>query len=292
MLATTTRRQLILYRYNSTGPLTCLKYKQTLDSICFTNKSPILIFTGDTSGQVVKWEQKHSNQVVFTHETLLKSEFAERESSKIQGATKEKSKILNNNNKLSKMLSVKQTNIILKLLYVESIDLILGACEDASIYVWGFDQEAVKLLKNMKITTPEEDEENKKLKYLNEYYMKLNELEVNDSVQHDLEINQQKIEKKNGVVNSESQYNNSDSVTNRVAGFVLKKILSEHTSCVTSLVLIEKNNAKFLLSGGWDRRICIWDLENIRLYDIFRNRATNNFDDIELACDGKNTGQF
>ena len=90
MLATTTRRQLVLYRYNSTGPLTCVKYKQTLDSVCFTGKSPILVFSGDSMGQVVKWEQKHSNQVVFTHETLLKSEFAERESSKIQGPLKVK----------------------------------------------------------------------------------------------------------------------------------------------------------------------------------------------------------
>jgi hypothetical protein len=177
--------------------------------------------------------------------------------------------------------------------------------KDTSIYVWGFDQEAVKLLKKMKITTPEEDEENRKLKFINDYYMKLNELEVvNDPVQQDQDSSQHKIDSSNLASNNAA----SDSVTNRVAGFVLKKILSEHTrlafdsenylisklinsislsSCVTSLVLVEKNNDAFLLSAGWDRRICIWDLENIRLYDIFRNRATNNFDDIELACDGK-----
>jgi hypothetical protein len=34
--------------------------------------------------------------------------------------------------------------------------------------------------------------------------------------------------------------NEGDSVTNRVAGFILKKVLSEHTSCVTSLVVIER----------------------------------------------------
>jgi hypothetical protein len=116
--------------------------------------------------------------------------------------------------------------------------------------VWGFDQEAVKLLKNMKITTTEEDEENKKMKYLKECYMKLNELELpNESVNQD--INRQKTENKTVESNSDSFSATSDSVTNRVAGYVLKKILGEHTSCVTSLTLVEKNNDKFLLSAGW-----------------------------------------
>jgi WD40 repeat protein len=150
MMASTTRRQLYLYKYNNMGPLTCLKYRQTLDSICYTSKSPILVFTGDSMGNVVKWEQKHSNQVVYTQETLLKSEFAERESSKIQGPMKalkdrlNQNSVTNNNNNNNKIRSVnggssisKRTNIILRLLYLESSDLIFGACEDASIYVWG-----------------------------------------------------------------------------------------------------------------------------------------------------------
>lgn len=311
MLATTTRRQLILYRYNSSGPITCIKYKQTLDSLCFTNKSPILVFTGDSSGQVVKWEQKHSNNVVFMHEVLLKSEFAERESSKIQGpmkALKDKQQQLKKiedqkpsyggrnmkRSNLSKRNDAtplnKKTNIILRLLYWESMDLIFGACEDASIYVWGFDQEALKLIKNVKITTPEE-EEDMKLRSINEYMMKLNEMDQlmqNGSLVEDQDKNflQQRLKKNSEGVNNDNT-TASDSVANRVAGYVLKKILCEHTSCVTSLVVVERNKEGFLLSAGWDRRICIWELENIRLYDIFRNKTAQNFDEIELASDGK-----
>lgn len=77
-------------------------------------------------------------------------------------------------------------------------------------------------------------------------------------------------------------------MTNRVAGFILLKILSEHTSCVTSLSLIERPDlysSTYMISAGWDRRICIWDLRRLRLFDIFRN-SSSKFDEIELASDG------
>ena len=41
----------------------------------------------------------------------------------------------------------------------------------------------------------------------------------------------------------------------------------------------------YLISSGWDRRICIWDLERLRLFDLFRNSSTK-FEEIELASDG------
>ena len=43
----------------------------------------------------------------------------------------------------------------------------------------------------------------------------------------------------------------SDSVTNRVAGFICKYVFSEHESCVTSLVVIERNkdlNSTYVVS--------------------------------------------
>ncbi len=86
----------------------------------------------------------------------------------------------------------------------------------------------------------------------------------------------------------QSKEDKDDSVTNRVAGFILKKVLSEHTSCVTSLVVIERPDlysTRYLISGGWDKRIAIWDLDRLRLFDLFRNASTD-FDQVELASDG------
>jgi len=38
-------------------------------------------------------------------------------------------------------------------------------------------------------------------------------------------------------------FQEGDSVTNRVAGFVCKYVFCEHESCVTSLVVVEKENS-------------------------------------------------
>lgn len=95
MLATTSRRQLLVYKYNPSGCLTSLKCRQTLDSVGFTRKVPILIFTGDSNGQVLKWEQKQSNQLIYGSEMMFKSEFAPRESSRIQGQAKQINEIEN-----------------------------------------------------------------------------------------------------------------------------------------------------------------------------------------------------
>lgn len=298
MLATTSRKQLIVYRYNSCGCLTSLKYKQPIDSICYTSKIPILIFTGDTNGNVCKWEQRQSNQLIYGSENLMKSEFVAKESSRIQGQSKinnqanNNSAVSNNDQKASRPSSSSQvvlfrkTNVVLKMLFVESLDLVLAACEDACIYVWGFDDEAVKILKNMKYSDIDNStkEDADTYNYYKEY------LKTVSNTQYDFDNN-------NGFTSDDyedpqaanAKKDETDSVTNRVAGFVLKKILSEHTSCVTSLVTIDRPdlyNTKYLLSAGWDRRVCIWDLEKLRLFDLFRNKNSNSFEEVELASDG------
>jgi WD40 repeat protein len=285
MLGTTSRKQLIVYRYNPSGCITSLKYRTTLDSICFTSKAPILIFTGDTNGYVLKWEQRPSNQLIYNSENLIKSESVLKESSKMLGQAKPNQ--LNNNvlrpvEVENETKLIKRTNVVLKLLYVESADLLLAACEDASIYVWGFDEEAVKILKNMKM-----NDDNNKLDENNikNYRAYLKNLMNNNG--EDLDALRDVEEEEDSAKKDES-----DSVTNRVAGLILKKVLSEHTSCVTSLVVVEKVDEKtrYLLSAGWDRRICIWNLDQLRLYDLFRNKTSstfvNNYEEIELASDG------
>lgn len=288
MLASTSRRQLIVYRYNPSGCLTSLKCKQTLDSLCFTSKVPILIFTGDTHGQVSKWEQKQSNQLVYLSENLLKSEMVAKESSRIQGQAKQNNPKTENNNESNLSFysnkqqtdlyaNIKKTNVVLKLLYVETLDYILAACEDASIYVYCFDEEAVKILKNMKFTDDSAKTEEKNFKYYKEYLKSVDN------------INNEEFDATNFDFTEEAKAEDGDSVTNRVAGYVLKKILSEHTSCVTSLVVVDRPDLypnRFLLSAGWDRRVCIWDLDKLRLFDLFRNKNVNNFEEVELASDG------
>jgi hypothetical protein len=57
--------------------------------------------------------------------------------------------------------------------------------------------------------------------------------------------------------NEKENETKSDSVTNRVAGFKLKKIFAEHTSSVTAITVVEHQESKknYLLSAGWDRLV-------------------------------------
>ena len=61
-----------------------------------------------------------------------------------------------------------------------------------------------------------------------------------------------------------------ESVSNRVAGFICKYILTEHKSCVTSMCVVHKSfgyDNTFLVSGGWDHRLCIWNLDDGRFVE-------------------------
>jgi hypothetical protein len=76
LLATTSHKQLIVYKYNPNGALTSLKFKVNMDSLCYTSKIPILIFTGDTSGDITKWEQRQASQIIYNSENLIKSKLS------------------------------------------------------------------------------------------------------------------------------------------------------------------------------------------------------------------------
>jgi WD40 repeat protein len=76
-----------------------------------------------------------------------------------------------------------------------------------------------------------------------------------------------------------------DGVTNRVAGMSMKATLLEHKEAVTAMVCFQQNNRHWMISSGWDRRICIWDLNTLKLHDIFKNNTASATKE-ELAADG------
>lgn len=87
-----------------------------------------------------------------------------------------------------------------------------------------------------------------------------------------------------GIVNLESA-----EVANRVVGFTLRKIFSEHTSLVTSLALVddvESFGGVYLLSSGWDRHILIWDLTHFTLFSKYSNPKAEHTDEAESAANG------
>ncbi|KAI8996698.1 quinon protein alcohol dehydrogenase-like superfamily [Gaertneriomyces semiglobifer] len=80
-----------------------------------------------------------------------------------------------------------------------------------------------------------------------------------------------------------------ESVANRVAGMSMKFTLEEHHDAVTGIACFSRDGASWLLSTGFDRRICLWTyntlLKVFELHDIFNN-ASAGYGKEELAADG------
>jgi hypothetical protein len=189
-----------------------------------------------------------SSQLIYTSERLINSENVVRESSRIQGQDLSKYYTTNPykdqyNDEDHKKKDRNHT--ILRLAFVEKLDLILAASEDGNVYLWGFDQEAVHILKNMKPLMKSNQNDAKSDAVNSLASNSLNSLNTSQLTDYSENVEKSKVK------------SDSDSVTNRVAGFTLRKIFSEHTSCVTSLAIVDNpdvyNSKMFLLTAGWDR---------------------------------------
>lgn len=275
VIGTNSRRHLILWKYNSSGCLTTLKNKCAMESLTYTRKVPLLIFSGGSNGHVSKWERLQSNNFMYSKEIFLQSEAKSRLTAQIAAKydwhgpkrilgneSRPKPSFLNTVNQLSSASEHTSNISLLRSIFVENLDLLVVASEDNNIYVWGFDEDAVKVLENMRPA-----DENLIYKYailLGEKAFKPIKKDIEGSKEH-------------------------DSVTNRVAGFICKHVFTEHSSCVTGLAVVGKEagyNTTYLLSAGWDRRIFLWDLEKACFHDTFRNTDPSALESEELASDG------
>ncbi|UJR37707.1 hypothetical protein I4U23_030402 [Adineta vaga] len=322
VVASTNTKQFLAWYYKKTGCVSCLRLKSPLENVCYTSTAPILMFTGDTEGNVFKWEQMQSNRIMYSKDRLLKldgkkdiSEYlvqavslGETKSATTTTNVKEKENKTNEQGKNDNDEKISTTNSkraasgkriktvserlpayyvrsrssakiaerergiggyvsqyehldkqnqpqslkdltktvtgksILRIIFVEKLDLIIAASEDKNIYVWGFDLEALQALKTLKEESTDEN-----------------------------------------------NHTEEGGVANRVVGFTLLKIFSNHTEPVTSLVVVDDVKSfgnVYLLSAGWDRRICIWDLNHYLLYNVYSNPNATHVDMVEAASMG------
>ncbi|XP_014787271.1 uncharacterized WD repeat-containing protein all2124 [Octopus bimaculoides] len=339
VVGSTSRKHLIVWKYNSSGCLTALKARNSLESLCYTSQEPVLYFSADSKGIFTRWERTQSNFFVYSkqeynlddikykqegfgdsndddddgggggrgggvgsvfvgaggaggtgaggdgardgnlevyggcedkemkrHQRKLESSHCsvDRKSSEVKLPKRHRSTLQKTirSSSTPKDFRKAQCDVgILKVTFVESLDFLVMGCEDGKIYVWGFDVRAAEKLQKI---NPKED----------------NIAETKYSVLLDRQSELLKIK-------------NADTHTNtkRVADFICLYILKKHRISVSSFIVLDRSHGyggTFLVSGGWDQQLCLWNLETGQLHDVYqgsekRKKSRKNF---LPACDG------
>nr|CAB3260425.1 uncharacterized protein LOC100175309 [Phallusia mammillata] len=322
IVGTTNRRHLIVWKFNTAGCLTALKCKHAIESVSYTRKVPMLLFSGGSNGTVYKWERLQSSHFMYSMEPLTRKECKDKLESikKERGINAKMPQVPSstrqvaathyafNTSLVAPSSLYKSSNIsLLRCIYVEHLDLLVLASEDGNIYLWGFDYAAVSALTRLTPDKEENTETNDKFNVLLEANRtavtpqtpdagaardvddavidQLNNNLTMDDNQNDEKQNKNTSDKTGGPATPPADSMTRDSVTNRVAGFICKNVFIGHASCVTALAVVHNPDlysCTYLISGGWDRRILIWCLETGKLEDCFRNTAPH---DTDVTCD-------
>ncbi|RKP03096.1 hypothetical protein CXG81DRAFT_10019 [Caulochytrium protostelioides] len=69
----TTRRSLVQWKYNPCAPISVLSGGQAVTAVAWTQKDPILFFSGNTDGKIRKWERLQLNLFMYSQESFLLS---------------------------------------------------------------------------------------------------------------------------------------------------------------------------------------------------------------------------
>eukprot|EP00112_Aurelia_sp_Birch-Aquarium-sp1_P005416 Seg1615.2 transcript_id=Seg1615.2/GoldUCD/mRNA.D3Y31 product="Katanin p80 WD40 repeat-containing subunit B1-like" protein_id=Seg1615.2/GoldUCD/D3Y31 len=178
VFATDSRHHILCWKYNPSGCITALRNRKCVESLTYTKKVPILIFSGDEEGHVSKWERLQSNTFMYSKEILLRSEaisklasqITERhncsafERARIRDQLMQKKQPPSFAGRARKFDAATHANTaLIKAVFVEDLDLLVVSSEDSNIYVWGFDEKAVEVLEQMR---PTDDSFKKKFEIL------------------------------------------------------------------------------------------------------------------------------
>ncbi|XP_055499349.1 uncharacterized protein LOC129701886 [Leucoraja erinacea] len=272
------RRDLTVWKYNKMGSVTMLRSKQPVECLSYTQKEPILLFSGHSDGSLIKWERQQSSYFLYSRELFNKFEtqsIGKGRYSSAKVASRRKALSVRSpaggpSSRVKESPGAKRPrkpNVpcsFTRSLFVEELDMLILAADDGNIYLWGFDDSMSSILKMMPSRTSREQNNTRNFECLSK----------------------PSIDRQYSTFEEE----NGNSVTNRVSGFVCKKVLSHHIQPVGGVAVVGRDrgyDTDYLISGGWDRQLCVWDLQVGDLYNTFSNTAPGESGDIqELACDG------
>ncbi|XP_068133201.1 uncharacterized WD repeat-containing protein alr2800-like isoform X2 [Hyperolius riggenbachi] len=278
VIGSSRNNQVVVWKYLSTGCATVLHTKHPLECLSYTGKKLLFLFTGDSGGVVEKWKINDLSPYTYSKETYhmedtrperrglrclqpkLTTNQTKRPQSRLQrprtAGVLRKGIMLNNTRTTSELKCCGYT----KSLFCNEMDLLIMATECGDIYLWEFDDSIIGPV----------SEEN---------------TDVDESL-HIMEEEYQNLIKGS----TPTQHNTKVKISKHLTGFTCKKVLAGHFKAVTSLIVIGKESGfskAYLMSGGWDCRLCLWDLHNCSLIETFSRPEMDHWTEHrEKACDG------
>ncbi|CAF0968850.1 unnamed protein product [Adineta ricciae] len=316
VVASTNTKQFHAWYYKKTGCVSCLKVKSPLENVCFTSKAPILMFTGDTEGNVFKWEQMQLNRIMYSKDRLLKLEGKKDISEYLvqavslgeinstpnangkDGKTGEQAKNEKSSATDSKRAAsgkrVKTVDERLPAYYVRSRSSAKITERERGIGGYVPQYEHLERPSNSQSSNSIAKAASGK-SILRIIFVEKCDLIIAASEDKNIYVWGFDSEALEALKTLKAQAHETDhgaeegDVANRVVGFTLLKIFSNHTEPVTSLAVVEDDDGlgtTYLLSAGWDRRICIWDLNHFLLHDVYSNPNATHVDAAETASMG------
>ncbi|KAJ3240215.1 hypothetical protein HDU81_004352 [Chytriomyces hyalinus] len=300
VVGVTNRRAIVVWKYNPAASITVLSgHSDSIECLTFTMKEPLLIFSGSSDGLIRKWERLQLNTFIQENLHLPKEERHEEEIT------------VNSFSKNPEERRKRQTALHRQI--VEKLDRWKRGLEEdmnkqdnqielmSSDAVRAFKRNQTKLKTELQISKTFETEVktgSTALKPSRQGVFSLFYYEEMDFLMSGYEDSRIRIWGYNeeavkyspddgdkGEKEAAEAGLSSENVTNRVSGMSLKHTFNDHKDSVTGISCFHRDGRHWMISTGWDRRICIYDLKQLRLHDVFRNQQ-KGYGKEELAADG------
>ncbi|KAJ3217607.1 hypothetical protein HDU67_007549 [Dinochytrium kinnereticum] len=278
VIGITNRRSAVVWKYNPVASVTVLSgHTDVVEKLAFTLKEPLLIFSGGSDGIIRKWERLQLNSFMYSQEPLFLPKEEKQEAEILANS------FSRNPEERRKKQAALHRRVSEKLdFWKRGLDEDLKNHEN-QVELMSADTLRAFRRKQLKLKTQllnrKEGETGKRSPppgvvakgggrpgaLSMSYYEDLDLLVSGheDSVWGYNEEAVKYVPDDGDKDKDQSEGLANDSVTNRVAGMTLKYTLSDHKEAVTGL------------TTGWDRRICIYDLKQAKLHDMFRTTLTS-----------------